>query len=559
MSSATTQEGFNLLDRGWIRCSMLNGEIKTLSLLEVFDQLDQVRRLAGDSPQQDYAVFRLLLAIFWRAQATTDELRDSADDLMGWWADLYEDETANLASPVTDYLESYRHRFDLFDDQAPFMQVADLATKKGEHSSIQRLIPEAELDYFTMRAGAGRDTVTPAEAARWLVAIHAWDYSGIKPGALGDPRVKGGKGYPIGIGWTGWTGGVVIHGAHLGQTLMLNTPATTVLDNTLWDIDRPVWERKPDTSAPRSSEFPEGPCDVLTWQIRRVRLFREQDSVTGVLVTNGDRIEFRNQFADPMTGYRYSTAQSKKGNPVFFAKSHQEERTLWRGVEALLAGEQLQDIPQGGESDKQPVTLKFLQDLQGSEVLEAEQEVQVELVGIIYGSNSAVIANSIHELIPFKLRTLIARDTLPQRTIVLAARRAVQASVHLGQFVGFLAEAAGNNNEFGKEATHRQTARATATGRVLNKLENSYKAWLLTVTPEANADYLLNQWSDTVEELIKKEAKVLADGAGNKALIGRLDPNSEKPRLLSTSTALGRLENSLKKTLERIPDIETQA
>lgn len=547
MNLSTPVDSFNLIDEGWVQCLMTDGSVKCLSLRETFEQLSSIKRLAGDSIQQDYAVFRVLLTIFWRAHAETDAVQE-CEDVLDWWEELIDGDATALSEPVFSYLEQHRNRFDLLDSKAPFMQVADLATDKGKHADIQRLIPEAELDYFTMRAGTGRSSLSLAEATRWLIAIQAWDYSGIKPGAVGDPRIKGRRGYPIGTGWAGFTGGVVLQGTHLAQTLMLNTPANIVFSEDTVEGDLPVWEREPASAAPRLSEYPEGPCDVLTWQSRRVRLFRQagNDRVTGVLVTNGDKIEIRNQFKDPMTGYRYSKDQSKKGAPpVFFAKTHSEERTLWRGVEALLAGEQLQDIPKGGEPDITPATLRFLHTLRDYELVTSDQDVRVELVGFVYGPKSSTITNSIHEVIPFRLGTLLAKDETLASRIVLAAKRAVEASIHLGQFAGFLSEAAGGEYAFIPEAA----------GSVLNGLETSYKEWLLTITPDAQLDQRFNIWCDTVEKAIHDQANILARGAGAKALVGRIDPKSEesKPRLLSTSTAFTRLENSLRKTLERIP------
>lgn len=543
-----TNVSFNLVDKPWVQCLMADGSSRCLSLTEVFEELEHIKCLAGDSPQQDYAVLRVLLAIFWRAHAATEEVQD-CEDFLDWWEDLLQGGTEVISEPVFGYLQEHSARFDLLDDQAPFMQVADLATAKGEHASIQRIIPEAETEYFTMRAGSGSLSLSAAEAARWLISIHAWDYSGIKPGAVGDSRVKGGKGYPIGTGWAGFTGGVVIHGLNLAQTLLLNTPASLISTEENLDKDFPVWEREPSTAAPRTSEFPSGPCDVLTWQSRRVRLFWDEveGTANGVLVTNGDKIEIRNQFADPMTGYRYSKAQSKKGQPpVFFAKSHAEERTLWKGVEALLANERLQEIPKGGEPDKLPATLNTVQVLKENYLINSDQEVRVELVGFVYGPQSSVITNSIHEVIPFKLRTLVAGDSPVSARIVQAARRAVEASISLGQFAGFLAEAAGGTYAFVPSATES----------ALSKLEISYKDWLLTVTPETDTAQRLNAWCDTVERIIEDEAIRLAQGAGSKALVGRLDTSSEKPRVLNTSTAFGRLRNSLKKILERVPTDE---
>ena len=58
----------------------------------------------------------------------------------------------------------------------------------------------------------GLERISWAEAARWLVHVHAFDPSGIRSGAVGDPSVKGGKGYPIGPGWTGQVGVVIVEG-----------------------------------------------------------------------------------------------------------------------------------------------------------------------------------------------------------------------------------------------------------------------------------------------------------------------------------------------------------
>jgi CRISPR system Cascade subunit CasA len=84
-------------------------------------------------------------------------------------------------------------------------------------------------------------SVDAAEAAQAVVHCMAFDFSGIKPGADGDKRVKGGKGYPIGIGWCGWLGGTVIEGKNLRETLLLNyiplRPGAGTEDRPLWEME----------------------------------------------------------------------------------------------------------------------------------------------------------------------------------------------------------------------------------------------------------------------------------------------------------------------------------
>ena len=100
------------------------------------------------------------------------------------------------------------------------MQVHDLHTAKGDTKPVSRLVLDSESEYFSQRAEVALKSLSFAEAARYLVTLHAYDYSGIKSGAVGDPRVKGGKGYPLGVGWYGATGKVIVHGANMMETLL---------------------------------------------------------------------------------------------------------------------------------------------------------------------------------------------------------------------------------------------------------------------------------------------------------------------------------------------------
>ncbi len=551
MTASTTPPTFSLVDDPWIACLMMDGSRQVLSLSEVFSRLTEIRGLSGESVQQDYVVLRVLLVIFWRAQAP----KATEGVLSDWWSHLFENVGGDgLVVPVRDYLAQWKDRFNLFDKAHPFMQVPDLATAKGEPAGVQRLIPEAEQDYFTLRSGAGREWLSYSEATRWLIALQAWDYSGIKPGALGDSRVKGGKGYPIGTGWAGNTGGVVIHGQNLGQTLLLNTSLTAVFgDANGVKEDLPAWERDPQSASGRAVEIPEGPCDILTWQSRCVRLFTDGEKVTGVLVTNGNKIDIREHgFKDPMTAYRYSKAQTKSNGPnIFFAKSHSEERTLWRGVSAILIQSETKDSSEGKE-DRAPETIQFLSTLRNDEILEGDVVV-VELVGFVYGPQSSIITDSIHEVVPLRFHTLLSTESEQRGEIVLAAQKAVSAAIHLGQFAGFLKEAVGGTYEFVPAATER----------VLNLLETEFKDWLLTLEPkETYAQDLdsqsenspLDRWFATIRAHITAEAEILARGAGTKALLGRVessdDGGNRSSRILSTATALQHLNNLLNKTLK---------
>lgn len=516
------ERSFSLVDEPWVRVRHTDGTLGELSVREVFRQARGIERIAGETPQQDYALLRMLLVVFWRAHRQ-DELvqNDDADDHAEWWAAQFLGEQADEA--VEDYLDEVTPRWDLLDSEAPFMQVADLHTLKGEHSEITKLLPDAESPYFSVRAGQELESLSFAEAARWLIHLQAWNYSGIKSGAVGDPRVIGGKGYPIGTGWTGRTGGVVLHGRTLAETFVLNTvPGLVFTEDTEGDL--PVWERVPDTAAPRPTEHATGPADLLTWQIRRVRLFCDDDRVVGVLVANGDKLAWEDQLADPMTGYRVGEKQSKAaGRDVLMPRKHAAERTLWRGIEPLLT--------QAGEAataSRPPRTVAQLAAMKDA-LLDADRSVTgllvtAELVGAEYGTQDSSVVATLREELPLRLAVLLDQNPRTRRMVVDAAEATMESAIDFGRFSGALRQAAGGDYVFDTQAT----------GEALNGFVEPFKVWLREVTPDEEPGRQLERWTTTVEKDLDTRAHAAVQTAGPRAVIGREDADG---RLLSAAAA----------------------
>lgn len=550
---------FSLLSHPWIRCDMPDDSSQELSLRDLFDGEHHALRVRGDSPTQDYAVLRLVLAITWRAHRTDEVLADVYDPYRfdDWWEEAFAQAHSGARDEVVlEYLERHAERFDLLHPQTPFMQVPDLDTAKSTRLPVHRIVPEAEQDYFTTRAGHGLDRLTLAEAARWSVHLQAYDYSGIKSGALGDPRVKGGKGYPIGQGWTGLTGGVVVHGRSLRETLVLNTPAQLVMSaDTAADL--PAWERQPDDATERPSTAPTGPCDLLTWQSRRLRLFVEDGYVTSVLVSNGDKIPEAgaNILADPMTPYRYSANKSKKGSPVFYPRPHDAEQTVWRSLEPLLVREGVVvDLPGGGRTKgaqppKAPATVTALTDLRNEGLL-TEEPLTVELVSMHYGPQAASVSHVVSTVLELPRSVLISHSPQLTEVLVSAGRGAREASVRYGRYAGNLLMAAGGDYVY----------QAEAAASVLDTLEPDFRSWLATVDNQ-DPDDSLTTWFHLVERQVLEMAATLLGGAGPKALAGRVVDQGGSSRTVSAGTAFQRLQRDLLAVLPRTspdkPDKET--
>lgn len=533
---------FSLLDEPWIRCRRIDGTDAALSLREVFDGSQSVVEIRGESPTQDYAILRVLLAVFWRAHRgdTVVDLGETFD-ILDWHEGAWDAATSGGPdTAVLDYLEQYRDRFDLLHPTQPFMQVASLHTSKDSRFPVGRIIPEAESDYFTMRAGSGLDALDLAEATRWLIHTQAYDYSGIKSGAVGDPRVKGGRGYPIGTGWSGMTGGTTILGGTLRQTLVLNT----VQDALLSAEDLPVWEREPDGPEERPLAHPTGAADLSTWQSRRVRLFVADERVTQVLVSNGDRIPDAgaNIFGDPMTPYRFSANKSTASKTVHYPRSYAVSRMMWRSLEPLIALDGDVALARGEKSGHRPATLDLLAKARSAHLTESQQIISVRLTSASYGPKESSASTTVDARLDIPRRLLGSEAGLTRRAVLDNARATLAAAVNLGTFGGRLLVAAGGEYSF----------RAAPTDALLAELEPDFRDWLRHLDLET-AEAAMVRWQQHVADRIRERAIVLLRGAGPKALIGREVVQNDRTDLVTAGTAYAQLQRDLRKSLPLLP------
>lgn len=538
---------FDLRTEPWIRVRELDGSIRELSLIQTLDRAHEIETLAGEVATQDAALLRLLLAIVRRVLGADTATHT---DWATWW---------RAGSLPTDdihrYLEKFETRFNLLDPQAPFYQVADLRTPKNEMTELARLIVDVPSGHqlFTTRAGPDLHSMSLAEAARWIVHCQGFDASGIKSGAVGDPRVTGGKGYPIGPAWAGQLGLVIPTGRSLFETLLLNV----VIGHTIsTPDDAPAWERPPATSAPRDHHLlradpehivvPDGPLDALTWQSRRIRLGVADGMAVSVLICNGDRATLRDQFAvEPMTAWRVSEAQRKAlrlppGHRVYMPQTHSIERNVWRGLAATLA-----EISATGTVGLSP-TVEWLAELSEYGVLDSNYPVRLRIVGIEYGSNNSVVTGMIDDALTMRLDAL--GSPVLRRVAVRGAGMAAESAMCVANLADDVYRYAGASSDTAAGQ------RASAREEVLHSLNSPYRQWAGRLSPSEgkvsarDEERYLQAWEQTCWITARGHAQDIVERAGTRAWVGRWDDTSKFP-LQDADFALRRFHRQLSKYL----------
>ena len=468
------------------------------------------------------------------------------DDLALWVRQMKKRSDENIQG-ILEYLDTLNshNRFWLIGGERPFMQVRDLHTAKGDTKPVSRLILDSESEYFSQRAEATLKSLSFAEAARYLVTLQAYDYSGIKPGAVGDPRVKGGKGYPLGVGWYGATGKVIVHGANMMETLLYCLDYEQLTSES-FEHDLPVWERlEPDTAAPRAytggsaaayKDEPgpaSGMCEILTWQSRRIRLHHDGERVTSVLVSNGDKWLDRNTYTDPLTGYRYSSNLSSKTRAVWMPQPHSSERTLWRGAEALLT----RLTP---DSEKQNKPAPVIRQLGLGRYFDTDSVAKVQLVGVEYGTQNSFVENIISDSVQLDLSLLTESGKDAAQMVCENIKATMDIAVALGQFAGNLLKAAGKEYEF----------QADVTESLLHRMEDVFRQWIVLQRSSENINFQKKEWQDKVRRFVEEEADFLTVNAGPKAMMGTVKKDSSKNEVLySAAHARRQFEGHLRKHL----------
>lgn len=457
---------FNLLDDPWLLARQVSSgsvpepdgirAVEEVGVRRLLLEADRFQDLVVDLPTQKPAIFRQVLL-----PIVVDALGWPAD--VGAWTAMFRAGafSAEQRSELARYMDNYDDRFNLFDPADPFGQVAGLRTAKDETKGSALLVATAatgnNVPLFSSRTEADPLELTPAQAARWLLHTHCWDTAAIKTGAVGDPRVKGGKTTGNPTGPLGQLGVVMPMGRTVYETLLLNIP----YGQSLLTDDLPQWRRrctKGRVEQTLSCATPawltrasRGLLDLWTWPSRRIRLVPAETAagtrVTRVIVAAGDRLDATPDH-EPHTAWTLDSAVSRARRtrdrgavPVARPRRHQPGKAAWRGLEALLAIDREHRAP---DARRPGFHTSALLDQLGSvrERLPATYPLQVELTGIVYGNQSAIVEDVFFDAIPLPL-TALDTESIVYGCVLVAADQAEKLAAAVNNLSSDLRRAAG--------------------------------------------------------------------------------------------------------------------
>lgn len=389
---------FNLLEKPWLPCVRLEGDAELLSLRDTLKQAHELREIYHDSPLTVAALHRLLLAVLHRVFGPKDR---------EVWAKLWEAEQWD-AQKLDDYLGQYQSRFDLFDEQHPFYQVAQFPPGVDpDPNPVSQLSQELSSGnnptLFDHHFDLTPTSISPAEAARRLVTVQAFTIGFGRSHKEGDSYIYRKDG-PCTRGAL-----FLVQGDTLFQTLLLNMREYPYAGSRLPDTpdDKPAWEMENALMPRRDTPF--GYLDYLTWQSLQIRLLPETDEEGNTCVHQIYRLQglgIDKNVLDPLKSYR----ESNRGRPMPLGFS--TNRALWRDSVSLF------ELTDKGRNT--PETFKLLSRLVRFGPLTREQRLRYLAFGIATAKGKAAnIALWRYERMP------LLPDYLTEEAVVERLRNAL--------------------------------------------------------------------------------------------------------------------------------------
>jgi CRISPR system Cascade subunit CasA len=376
---------FNLVDQPWIPCLQHNGQVAEFSLRDLFAHAHELVDVAADSPMENAALYRFLLAILHRTFGPANSME---------WERLWQENTFSVDA-IDQYLTSPKQydRFDLFSPNYPFGQFNE--DKRVNPKSIVSLkhgfgmLPSGWFNHEVETENRLEVRLSPSQATRDLLTVLAFGFGGL-------------SGIP-GVSHTDalCTKGVIfiVQGNNLKQTLMLNLVQYRQ-DAFSDNLDLPFWEMEDPLEFDRIQPF--GLLDHYSFPSRNIKLYLDPKKLEH---NELEIYQYRlglglrtNEILDPMKHYHESKSAGLL--PLTFNR----DRQLWRNSSSLF------EINPIGK--KPPAIFNWLHTLIEAKILDRHMLFQCKAMGISKNQGRADYARQ--EQFPLPLSVLTDEQKLSQ-------------------------------------------------------------------------------------------------------------------------------------------------
>ncbi len=401
---------FNLVDEPWIPCVDLQGQRVEHGICATFLNAHGLREICDDSPLVTVAIHRLLLAILYRAYR-------GPEDMLKWRL-LYERNHFISGGETDIYLSSWHKKFNLFDEEYPFMQVSGLDLNdynldgtilRDKTDGLMRLVREAPDKggriLFDHRVGTERPKYEPKQIAKMILSAQSFSSTGIA--LTGMVRNKQIAPTPCQFAPCVDGGVLWLQGKNLFQTLLLNlVPRDYVIgDEPAWEDDSIV--DKAIESWKKTVTFT-GPVQRFAPLSRSILILDSRS----MFFTNGLKAD--SNLEDPMKFFSRPD-EKKEYQPLKIHKN----KASWRDAHALFSLK--------SSESKLPASLNHIARLTSIGVFTKTSRPIANIVGLATDKGKTDLWR--HERMPIPLGILVSDDLSERIGLLLKEAEAIGGDI----------------------------------------------------------------------------------------------------------------------------------
>lgn len=517
---------FNLTTDPWIKVieTQTNHE-RTVSLIELFQNAQNYRQLAGDMHSQDLAILRFLLAIlttvYSRYDASGDPYDwldldedlpqdsevdedgyedDGQDDLLGTWQQLHQ--AGQLSTIVTQYLTRYKDCFDFFG-RRPFYQVTTtdydrlvpekkrVEEGKGQVSvkQMNRRVSESGNTpaLFAPKAGEAKNTVALDELIRWVITYQNFT------GVTDKTKVVTEEKFSNPAGWVYRLNPVFVKGQTLFETLLLNL----VLVNQRRDdsaesiLQRPVWEYEsvPAYIAERKKQIlPSNLAELYTAWSRILHIEWDKSGQPTIFSAGVPMYSADNALIEPMTTWR----RDKKTNDYRPAVKGLRSLgiAMWRNFGQYVKVREADNI-------REPGLVVWLRLLKGKGLISRDQPLMLNSVALISDGNATSQSPAAEVVDDMQMQADVLFDN-PEIAENWPTR--IEEVIELTQTIGqdyyhFATDISKIRNLDGRAFAGKLSA------TFYERLNEPFKAWLESLKGDDDRDAKIKVWKEKLKQI----------------------------------------------------------
>lgn len=561
---------FNLIDEPWISVMVnLSGETKEVSLKELFTNAHQYVQLAGDTKTQDFAVFRVLLAIlhtvFSRVDAdgeayeyvTLDDNFRVVDieenprvklmyekELMDTWQELWN--SGRFPEIINLYLQQWHERFYLFDEMYPFYQVTEQVVSadninKARPSvisgkNINRQISESgnKTALFSPKYSAknNKEKLTEAEIARWLITFQG--YTG-----LSDKVIFGKEKYDVSNskGWLFDLGGIYLEGDNLFETLLLNLVLNHPVDEYKSLQQKPAWEFSGEEVVNRllKQEPVRNLAELYTNWSRAIYIDPSTDIADAfqLSIVKLPEIKHQNQFLEPMTLWRFNRTGTNK--ETFTPRKHTFQQAMWRSFGLI-------SLPDDdSENQRRPKIMDWYRTVKP---FIGDRRVVINTVSMQDDGNATSWVPTNEIIDRMNVEDFIIDDDKPEgwlyRVDSIVSETQQMINIHYRNFLRDIVQIRGLD---GKNDYIPQSI-----AKIYEAVDRPFREWLEGIGTGDSMDEKTFEWRETLFTILTNETNRIIDNATYRDYRGVTIKDGT--RILNIVTAHNRLIYHLRKELK---------